>query len=72
MQGKHITIVGAGLGGLATALRLSSKGYRITIIEKHHQAGGRLNRLQQDGFSFDIGPSFFSMSYEFDELFQYC
>ncbi len=72
MQGKHVTIVGAGLGGLATALRLTSKGYKVTIIDKHHQAGGRLNRLVKDGFSFDIGPSFFSMSYEFEELFNYC
>jgi phytoene desaturase len=72
MQGKHITIVGAGLGGLAAALRLTSKGYKVTIIDKHYQAGGRLNRLQKDGFSFDVGPSFFSMSYEFDELFKYC
>lgn len=60
------------MGGLATALRLSSKGYKVTILEKHHQAGGRLNRLEKDGFTFDVGPSFFSMSYEFDELFNYC
>lgn len=72
MQSKHVTIIGAGLGGLATALRLSSKGYRVTIVEKHHQPGGRLNRLEKDGFTFDVGPSFFSMSYEFDELFSYC
>ncbi len=67
---KKIVIVGAGLGGLATALRLSSKGYEVTIIEKYHQSGGRLNLIKQDGFSFDMGPSFFSMSYEFDELFK--
>lgn len=42
----------------------------MTIVEKHHQAGGRLNQLKQDGFTFDVGPSFFSMSYEFDELFK--
>ena len=41
-------------------------------MEKHHQAGGRLNQLKKDGFTFDVGPSFFSMSYEFDELFNYC
>jgi phytoene desaturase len=72
MQHKQVIIVGAGLGGLATALRLSSKGYKVTILEKHHQAGGRLNRLEKEGFTFDVGPSFFSMSYEFDELFNYC
>lgn len=69
---KKVLIIGSGLGSLATALRLSSKGYKVEIVEKHHQAGGRLNQLKKDGFTFDVGPSFFSMSYEFDELFQYC
>ena len=69
---KKVLIIGAGLGSLATALRLSSKGYAVEIIEKHHQAGGRLNQLKKDGFTFDLGPSFFSMSYEFKELFDYC
>ncbi len=67
---KSVIIVGAGLGGLATALRLSHKGYRVTIIEKQGNSGGRLNVLKKDGFTFDIGPSFFSMSYEFKELFE--
>lgn len=69
---KKVLIIGAGLGSLATALRLSSKGYQVDIVEKHHQAGGRLNQLKKDGFTFDLGPSFFSMSYEFKELFDYC
>ncbi|HEX8548933.1 MAG TPA: NAD(P)-binding protein, partial [Cytophagaceae bacterium] len=69
---KKALIIGAGLGGLATALRLSCRGYEVEIIEKYHQAGGRLNQLQKDGFTFDLGPSFFSMSYEFKELFDYC
>ncbi len=69
---KKVIIIGAGLGGLATALRLVSKGYTVEIIEKYHQAGGRLNQLKKDGFTFDVGPSFFSMSYEFTELFKSC
>lgn len=69
---QQVTIVGAGLGGLATALRLSSKGYRVRILEKGSTPGGRLNIIRQDGFNFDMGPSFFSMSYEFDELFESC
>ncbi|MEO5572498.1 MAG: phytoene desaturase family protein [Bacteroidia bacterium] len=71
-QNKKVLIIGSGLGGLATALRLSSKGYEVEIVEKYHQPGGRLNQLQKDGFTFDVGPSFFSMSYEFKELFDYC
>ena len=65
-------IIGSGLGGLATALRLSTRGYQVTVVEQHTQAGGRLNQLKKDGFTFDVGPSFFSMSYEFDELFRDC
>lgn len=65
---KSVIIVGAGLGGLSTALRLSARGYSVHIIEKNNQAGGRLNQIKKDGFTFDTGPSFFSMSYEFEEL----
>lgn len=70
---KKILIVGSGLGALATAMRLSSVGYKnITIVEKYPTPGGRLNVLKKEGFTFDTGPSFFSMSYEFDEFFKYC
>lgn len=65
---KKVTIIGAGLGGLSTALRLNARGYDVHILEKYHQAGGRLNQIKKDGFTFDTGPSFFSMSYEFKEL----
>ena len=68
---KTALIIGSGLGGLATALRLEKNGYSVRIIEKEKTAGGRLNILEKDGFTFDIGPSFFSMSYEFKELFDY-
>lgn len=66
---KSAIIIGAGLGGLATALRLSNKGYKVKIIEKYSTPGGRLNKLDLDGFRFDLGPSFMSMTYEFEELF---
>lgn len=70
---KKVLITGSGLGALASALRLTTKGYKdITILEKYHQPGGRLNQLKSDGFTFDMGPSFFSMSYEFKELFEAC
>lgn len=69
---KEVLIVGAGLGGLTTALRLATKGYKVTIIEKNQQAGGRLNQIKKEGFTFDMGPSFFSMSYEFKEFADDC
>jgi phytoene desaturase len=68
MNLKDVLIVGSGLGGLSTALRLSNLGYNVKVVEKHHQPGGRLNIIEKDGFKFDLGPTFFSMSYEFDEL----
>lgn len=71
-MGKSVLVVGAGLAGLSTALRLVKKGYRVEIIEKNKQCGGRLNQLKLDGFTFDTGPSFFSMSYEFTELANDC
>ena len=68
MNPKKVLVVGSGLGGLSTALRLATKGFDVTIVEKYNKAGGRLNILEKDGFKFDLGPTFFSMSYEFDEL----
>lgn len=69
---KKVLIIGTGLGGLTTALRLSTKGYEVEMVEKYHRAGGRLNLLEKDGFKFDLGPTFFSMSYEFQELIKDC
>ncbi|MCK9279792.1 MAG: phytoene desaturase family protein [Melioribacteraceae bacterium] len=67
---KSAIVIGSGLGGLSTALRLSAKGYKVTILEKYTKAGGRLNTIEMDGFRFDMGPSFMSMTYELDELFK--
>lgn len=69
---KHVIIAGAGLGGLTTALRLAKRGFRVEIVEKNERAGGRLNQVKKDGFTFDTGPSFFSMSYEFKEFANDC
>lgn len=68
---KTAIVVGSGLGGLSTALRLTQHNFKVTIIEKYHQPGGRLNQLRLNGFTFDVGPSFMSMTYELDELFNY-
>jgi phytoene desaturase len=67
---KKALLIGSGLGSLSTALRLTSEGYSVTIVEKYSTPGGRLNQLKIDGFTFDLGPSFMSMSYELEELFK--
>jgi phytoene desaturase len=69
---QKVIIIGSGIGGLSTALRLSQRGYEVEILEKNAQAGGRLNQIKKDGFTYDTGPSFFSMSYEFQELARDC
>ena len=72
MKSKDIIIIGSGLGGLSAALRLASRGHKVRILEKHSKAGGRLNQFKEQGFTFDLGPSFMSMTFEFDELFKDC
>lgn len=71
-KNKTVLIVGTGLGGLSTGLRLASKGYQVKFVEKATQPGGRLNQIKKDGFTFDVGPSFFSMPYDFEELVKDC
>jgi phytoene desaturase len=65
---KKAIVIGSGLGGLATALRLARRGYRVEVVEQYKQAGGRLNQLESKGFTFDMAPTFFSMSYVFEEF----
>lgn len=65
---KKVLIIGSGLGGLTTALRLARRGYQVEMVEKNFQAGGRLNQIKKDGFTFDMGPTFFSMTYEFKDF----
>lgn len=68
-QTPHAVIIGAGLGGLAAALRLRARGYRVTILEAREQAGGRASVLEQDGFRFDMGPALITAPWLLEELF---
>ncbi|AIC94157.1 phytoene desaturase family protein [Shouchella lehensis] len=66
---KKITIIGAGPGGLATALLLAGKGYEVKVVEKEAYVGGRTSSFEQNGFTFDRGPTFFSMPHLLEDLF---
>ena len=69
---KKIAIVGAGVGGLATAARLAKQGYSVEVFEKLGECGGRNHLLEDRGFKFDMGPSFVLMPDFFEEVFSYC
>ncbi|WP_255603267.1 NAD(P)/FAD-dependent oxidoreductase [Oscillochloris sp. ZM17-4] len=62
-------IVGAGLGGLAAAIRLAAAGYPVTLLEKNDRVGGKLNLVQEQGYTFDTGPSLLTMPWVIRELF---
>lgn len=66
---EHIIVVGAGLGGLATAIRLAAKGRRVLVLEKNERVGGKLNLVEEQGYSFDTGPSLLTMPWVIEELF---
>ena len=70
MAQQHALIIGGGLGGLATALRLSAQGWSVTVCEAGATVGGKMNRLSQNGFVFDTGPSLITMPWVFEELFK--
>ncbi|MBW4891262.1 phytoene desaturase [Mucilaginibacter sp. HMF5004] len=62
-------IIGAGIAGIATAIRLAVKGYRVEVFEANSYAGGKLSEIHQNGYRFDAGPSLFTMAQYVDELF---
>jgi len=65
----HAVIIGSGFGGLALAVRLAVKGYAVTILEKLDRPGGRGRVFEQDGFTFDAGPTIITAPYLLEDLF---
>ncbi len=63
-------VVGSGVGGLCTAIRLAAAGHHITVCERNDVAGGKLATFERDGFTFDIGPSLLTLPHVFDEVFR--
>ncbi len=66
---KKCIVIGAGVGGLAAAIRLRLKGFEVSVFESAAKAGGKLNQRQWNGFRFDTGPSLFTLPGLVDELF---
>ena len=67
---KQVVIIGGGLGGLASALRLARAGWQVTLCERGSQFGGKMNSWTQAGFRFDTGPSLVTMPWVFEDLFR--
>jgi phytoene desaturase len=62
-------VIGAGIGGIATAARLAKNGYNVTVLEKNETPGGRCNQIVREGHRFDIGPTLFLMPEVWEETF---
>jgi phytoene desaturase len=71
-QRPHAIVIGAGLGGLAAAVRLGARGYRVSVLERLPTTGGRARVFRQDGFTFDAGPTIITVPFVFDELWALC
>lgn len=62
-------VIGSGMGGIASAIRLAVKGYQVDVFEANSYPGGKLTQIEKDGFRFDAGPSLFTMPELVDELY---
>lgn len=67
---NRVVVIGAGLGGMSAAIMLAQSGFQVTILEKNDKLGGKLNVLETHGFSFDLGPSIFTLPQIFRPLFE--
>lgn len=67
----HAVIIGAGLGGLAAAIRLGARGYRVTVVDRLDVPGGRATVFRQDGFTFDAGPTIITAPFVLEELWRF-
>ena len=69
---NHAVIVGAGLGGLASAMRLGAKGWQVTVVDRLESAGGRGSSITKDGHRFDLGPTIVTVPQVFEDLWAAC
>jgi len=67
---QQVVVIGSGVAGLATAIRLACRGFQVCVLEKNTFPGGKLHHFEQNGFHFDAGPSLFTRPQLIEELFQ--
>lgn len=68
----HAVVIGSGFGGLAAAVRLGARGWRVTVLEQLDAPGGRAYVYKQDGFTFDAGPTVITAPFLLEELWTLC
>ena len=68
----HAVVIGSGFGGLAAAIRLGARGFRVTVLERLDAPGGRAYVHRIDGFTFDAGPTIVTAPFLLDELWGLC
>ncbi|WP_293573244.1 phytoene desaturase [Phaeobacter sp.] len=68
----HAVVIGAGLGGLAAAMRLGARGYRVTVLDRLKTPGGRASAIWSGGHRFDLGPTIVTVPQVFEELWAAC
>ena len=68
-MGKKAIIIGSGIAGLASAVRLAVKGFQVEVFEANAYPGGKLSEISNKGYRFDAGPSLFTLPEEVDDLF---
>ena len=66
---KKVIIIGAGIAGIASSIRLRSKGYDIEVFESNSYPGGKIASFNLGDYRFDAGPSLFTMPHFVDELY---
>ncbi|MBL0357514.1 MAG: phytoene desaturase [Chitinophagaceae bacterium] len=69
MHTKKAIVIGSGIGGMATAIRLTVQGFAVNVYEKNSYPGGKLAAFEKDGYQFDAGPSLFTQPQNIEELF---
>lgn len=72
MSRKKIIVIGAGVSGLASAVRLLNEGFEVELYEKNPEVGGRMGVISGNGFSFDLGPTILMMPQIYNEVFSSC
>ena len=69
LMSKKISIIGSGFSSLASACYLAKQGYDVSVFEKNNSLGGRARQFKKEGFTFDMGPSWYWMPDVFDKFF---